>query len=137
MSQGKNANINGLNLEKRVEAALNSYNIAFIKQHKYKSIYGHDAKMDFYVPAFDTAIECKNQEGAGSVSEKIPYVLESFLQHPASAGLLILGGSYWPTKPGIMQWAEQKSRLSHKQIKIIYFEHFGDWIEQTSIRCAA
>lgn len=137
MSQGKNANVNGLNLEKRVEAVLASYNISFTKQHKYKSIYGHDAKMDFYIPSLDVAIECKNQEGSGSVSEKIPYVLESFQQHPASSGLLILGGSYWPTKPGIMQWAQQKSSLSSKLIRIIYFENFGDWIEQTKIRCAA
>lgn len=137
MSQGKNANVNGLNLEKRVEALLISYNIDFVKQHKYKSIYGHDAKMDFYIPSIDTAIECKNQEGAGSVAEKIPYVLESFHQHPATSALLILGGLYWPTKPGIMQWAEQKSRLSHKHIKIIYFDSLGEWIEQTSSRCAS
>jgi len=137
MSQGKNANVNGLNLEKRVEAVLAEYSLEYIKQHKYKSIYGHDAKMDFYIPQLDLAIECKNQEGSGSVSEKIPYVLESFQQHPASSGLLILGGSYWPTKPGIMQWAQQKSRSSNKQIRIIYFDKLGEYLEQTNIRSAA
>jgi hypothetical protein len=137
MSQGGNANINGARLEKRVEYLLDIARIIYNKQHKYTSIYGHNAQMDFYIPALDLAIECKNQEGAGSVAEKIPYVMEAFLQHPAKNGLLIFGGSYWATKPGIKAWAESRAKQSGKNIQIIYEQDLESWLEQTSSRKAA
>lgn len=131
MSQGANANYNGARLEARVEALLDEYDVDRIKQHKYTSIYQHNAKMDFYIPLVDLAIECKNQEGAGSVAEKIPYVMEAFEQHPATKGLLILGGSYWATKPGIKLWAEQKAKQSNKHITVLYENELEQYIEQT------
>lgn len=137
MSQGGNANINGARLEKRVEHVLTELNIAFAKQHKYTSIYGHKAQMDFYLEHLDLAIECKNQEGAGSVAEKIPYVMEAFMQHPAKNGLLIFGGSYWSTKPGIKAWADSRAKQSGKNIQIIYEQDLEIWLEQTSSRKAA
>lgn len=132
MSQGGNANINGARLEKRVELLFNMHNVAYLKQHSYKSIYAHNAKMDFYLTAFDIAVECKNQEGAGSVAEKIPYVMESFEQHPAKKALLILGGAYWPIKPGIKTWAEARAKKSDKYIQVIYEDELGAWLEQTN-----
>lgn len=137
MSQGGNANVNGANLERRVELVLDEYDVDYVKQHKYTSIYGHNAKMDFYIQARDLAIECKNQEGSGSVAEKIPYVLEAFEQHPAKNGLLILGGRYWATKPGIKAWAKQRAKRSNKNIVVLYEDELEDYFEQTSIRCAA
>lgn len=135
MSQGGNANINGARLEKRVELLLDSYEVVYTKQHKYTSIYDHNAKMDFYLSALDTAIECKNQEGSGSVAEKIPYVMESFEQHPAKQALLVLGGAYWATKPGIKTWAEARAKKSEKVIQVIYDYELGAWLEQASKRC--
>lgn len=132
MSQGGNANINGARLEKRVEILFDCYTVEYDKQHKYKSIYDHNAKMDFYIPVIDTAIECKNQEGSGSVAEKIPYVMESFEQHPAKNGLLVLGGAYWATKPGIKAWADTRAKKSDKNIQIIYEHELEAWLEQTN-----
>jgi hypothetical protein len=137
MSQGGNANINGAKLETRVEQLLDIFEIDFEKQHKYTSIYGHNAKMDFYIADSDLAIECKNQEGAGSVAEKLPYVMEAFEQHPAKNGLLVLGGAYWPSKPGIKAWVETKAKKSGKNIQVIYEKQLESWLEQTSFRCAA
>jgi hypothetical protein len=135
MSQGGNANINGARLEKRVEALLDEFNFDFVKQHKYTSIYGHKAQMDFYIEALDLAIECKNQEGAGSVAEKIPYVMEAFSQHPAKNGILIFGGQYWYTKPGIKAWAEQKAKQMNKNIIVLYETEVENYFEQTNSRC--
>ena len=135
MSQGGNANINGASLEKRVEALLNSFALTFVKQHRYKSIYGHNAQMDFYIESLDLAIECKNQEGAGSVAEKIPYVIEAFCQHPAKNGLLVFGGQYWPTKPGIKAWAEKKAKQLDKHIIVLYENELEEYLEQTNSRC--
>jgi hypothetical protein len=137
MSQGNNANINGARLEKRVEQLLDRFSIVYAKQHRYDSIYGHNAKMDFYIEHQDLAIECKNQEGSGSVAEKIPYVMEAFMQHPAKNGLLIFGGAYWLTKPGIKAWAETRAKQSGKNIQIIYEQDLETWLEQTNSRCAA
>lgn len=137
MSQGGNANANGLRLEKRVEIILDSLGFKYIKQHKYTSIYGHRGQMDFYLVDYDIAIEVKNQEGAGSVCEKIPYVMESFEQHPAKKALLVLGGAFWPTRPGISEWANQRAKKSEKSIQVCYFEELGEFLEQTKSRCAA
>lgn len=134
MSQGSNANLNGARLEKRVEYILETYKIDYAKQHGYESIYSHKAKMDFYIEQFDLAVECKNQESSGSVAEKIPYVLEAFMQHPAKSGLLILGGKYWLTKPGIKAWADTRAKQSVKNIQIIYEHELEKWLEQTSCR---
>jgi hypothetical protein len=134
MSQGKNANINGSSLEKQVEAFFIENNIDYVKQHRYESIFGHNAKMDFYIESLDLAVECKNQEGNGSVVEKLPYVMESFEQHPCKNGLLILGGKFWPNKPGVVSWAIRRGLRSNKDIKVIFFSELGEWFEQTSSR---
>lgn len=131
MSQGANANANGMRLEKRIECFFINNNISYNKQHKYESIYGHTGKMDFYLDHLDLAIEAKNQEGAGSVCEKLPYVLENFEQHPAKKGLLILGGAFWPTKPGILSWVRKKADKSDKNIQVIFFDEIESWFEQT------
>lgn len=135
MSQGGNANANGLRLEKRVELILDSLDIQYIKQHRYNSIYGHRGQMDFYLTDYDLAIEVKNQEGAGSVCEKIPYVMESFEQHPAKKALLVLGGAFWPTRPGITDWAIERAKKSKKDIQVCYFEDLGEFLEQTKSGC--
>ena len=138
MSQGGNANKNGRKLEKRVEAEILKTPLEYITQHRYDSIYGHRAKMDFYFPEIDVAVEAKNQEGGGSVAEKLPYVMHSFEAHPASRGLLVLGGAYWKTKPGILAWAENYAESSEMDIEIIFEEDFKEWLfEQTETRCAA
>jgi len=137
MSQGGNANANGTRLEKRVEHLLEELGLEYIKQHKYSSIYGHTGKMDFYLPEFDMAIEVKNQEGGGSVCEKIPYVMENFEQHPAKKGLLVLGGDFWPTRPGITDWAIQRAKKSSKDIQVCYFNSLGEWFEQAKSGCTA
>jgi hypothetical protein len=91
--------------------------------------------MDFYLSTLDTAVECKNQEVSGSVAEKIPYVMESFEQHPAKNSILILGGAYWATKPGIKVWAIARAKQSGKNIQVVYENELGDWLEQTDKRC--
>jgi hypothetical protein len=134
VSQGGNAKANGVRLEARVENILAEIGLEYIKQHKYTSIYGHTGKMDFYLPNLDMAIEVKNQEGAGSVCEKIPYVMENFEQHPAKRGLLVLGGAFWLTRPGITDWFIQKANKSSKHLQVCYFNNLGEWFEQTKNR---
>ena len=119
LSQGAKANVNGAKLESRIEALLNLLGIEYVTQHRYDSIYGHRAKMDFYLPQHDIAIEAKNQEVAGSVAEKIPYVMANFEAHPAQTGILVLGGAFWKTRPGIVHWAKQYSSSKHT---IVCFE---------------
>jgi hypothetical protein len=134
MSQGGNANISGEELEQRVEFIVKKHNIAYVKQHQYKSPYGHNAEMDFYLTAFDMAVECKNQNVSGSVDEKIPYTMETLEQHPAKKALLILGGVHWVTKrgTGIKAWADARAKKSDKCIQVIYEDELEAWLEQTN-----
>ena len=135
MQQGTKANVNGSRLENRIEQKLSNLSIKYIKQHKYDSIYNHQGKMDFYLPDIDTAVEAKNQEVSGSVAEKIPYVMFSFEKHPAVHSLLVLGGNYWKTSPGIINWAKNYANSSSKHINIIFEEELEEWLfEQTSKR---
>ena len=63
--------------------------------------------------------------------------MEAFEQHPAKNGLLILGGAYWPTKPGIKSWVLQKAKQSDKNITVVYENDLENYFEQTNSRCAA
>ena len=136
MNQGLKANISGNNLEERIASMLSSKNIEFIKQHKFTSIYGTNAKMDFYITSLDLAIEAKNQEVSGSVAEKLPYVLLNLAQHPASNGLLVLGGNYWKNKIGIHKFLVNFSNvLTNTKISFIFEEELERYlIEQTNSR---
>lgn len=133
LSQGAKANVNGAKLESRIEVLLDYLGIEYITQHRYDSIYGHRAKMDFYLTKHDIAIEAKNQEVAGSVAEKIPYVMANFEAHPAKTGILVLGGAFWKTRPGIVHWA--KNYNASKRTIVCFEEQLEEILnESCSIR---
>ena len=133
-----NRNINGKRAETIVQELFDAFGVEYVKQHKYTSIYDHTARMDFYIPLWDLAVEVKNQNGSGSVSEKLPYVMEAFEQHPAQNGLLLMWGTFWPTKPGMKAWVEKRADSSEKDITALYMDQFEDWLsEQTETRRAA
>lgn len=135
MKQGTKANLNGSKLETRIALILDTLDIDYIKQDKFVSIYNYNAKMDFYIPSLDLAIEAKNQEVSGSVSEKLPYVVLNLEKHSAKNGLIVLGGSYWKNKTGIFDWIINFSKSFNTNINCIFEEELESFlIEQTNSR---
>lgn len=66
---------------------------------KFTSIYGKELRLDFFVVhpkrwPEGLAIECKWQSSTGTVDEKYPYVVASFLALPCPAAIFIAGGGY-------------------------------------------
>ena len=136
-NQGKKANLEGKKFETVIKEFLDDEGIAYVKEQPFTSIYNHKARMDFYLTDFDLAIEAKHQNVAGTVDEKIPYVMHNLESHPASRGVLVLNGDHWDTKPGIYHWAKQFAEASSKQIDIIFYHELRGYLEQTKTGCAA
>ena len=137
MNQGAKANLAGKSFETVVKELLDDENIDYIREQNFNSIYNHKARMDFYLTDLDLAIEAKHQNVAGSVDEKIPYVMHNLEAHPATRGLLVLNGDHWDKKPGIYHWAKQFAERSSKQIDIIFYHELRGYLEQTKTGRAA
>ena len=119
--QGRNANTAGRVLESRVESLLKDCGYAhkddaagqafYIPQYRrFKSIYGTDLRVDFYVwhPTKypnGLVIECKSQESPGSVDEKYPYALLN-LKGTECAAILIVEGN--GPKAGAIDWCRRQ-----------------------------
>lgn len=139
MGNGTKANNNGSKLEQYIEDILIKYSIEYQKQVKYEGIYGKISKMDFYLPEYDIALEAKNQTGGGSVWEKIPHVMHSLTKFPAKNGRLVCGDtlainesrqSWWKDRGiGAINWAIDFSKNSNKNIGVLHFSDFEDYIK--------
>ena len=76
-----------------------------LKNVPYESIYGTKCRSEF-VLKYDNRtirIECKSQESAGSVDEKLPYLVENFTHKvPEEETIIIHHGSGF--REGAIQW---------------------------------
>ena len=125
ISPGAQANVNGADLESVVKTILTELNVDFIAQAPYQNIYGSKrARIDFLVD--DVAIECKFQKVAGSVSEKMPYVVYNLSEFPR--GLLVLDGAYFRKHEGIQKWLTKAASVN-KKFDWCWVEDLGSWLE--------
>ena len=126
ITPGATANKNGQQLEDEVAAILSSHNLEYISQAPYQNIYGSKrAKIDFLVN--DLAIECKFQRVAGSVSEKMPYVVAN-LQTAFDRGLLVIDGDYFRKHEGLQNWLE-KTAVLNDEFHWCFVDELSDWLE--------
>ena len=125
LSQGGQANANGKQLESSVESILDSYNFDYISQAPYENIYGSKrARIDFRID--DLAIECKFQRVAGSVSEKMPYVVANLGKFPR--GLLVIDGDYFRKNEGLQAWLSSERSDAFDWC---FVEELGQWLEES------
>jgi hypothetical protein len=113
-TQGERANSNGRSAEDVIAAILMQRR--YIPQRQYAiglGIFETPIFTDFYlndVPSFPQglAIESKWQEVAGSVDEKLPYLVQNILEcFPCPAIVIIHGGGF---RPGAEQWLRRQVR---------------------------
>ena len=146
MNQGSKANYSGRKLEREVELFLigcgveslkysdymDGMNNIVLKQPPYRSIYNNNSRLDFLLKLHgkdDIWIECKQQNVAGSVDEKLPYIMENAI-HSLINGkvIIILEGNGF--KPGAVEYMKSRSKeIKHKDIKVFNLFEFKEWFK--------
>lgn len=150
--QGNIANSSGTVLEQNVVSTFKAKGFEVVKysfweKNKYggelilknvpfESIYGHKAYTEFLLKSkkynLEIRIECKWQQSAGSVDEKLPYLylncVESMLENHII--IIIDGGGY---KEGALKWIKESARTKKyqnsnmKNIQIMNIVEFMTW----------
>jgi len=124
MKQGTKANKTGHRLEDRVEKIiLDNLNVVSRKYSKtkdrrnvllkhvpYTNIYGSTRCRSEFVLCYNDRrirIECKFQQSAGSVDEKLPYLFMNFTQSiPETEAIIVIEGNGF--KKGAKEWLRKK-----------------------------
>lgn len=104
----------------------------------FTTIYGHPGKTEFVIVCGDRRIrvEAKRMGSAGSVDEKVPYMLLNGIEkYPEAEIVFVLDGSGW--KRGALQWLRDRIsedwmgfRESGKDIRTMNVSEFMDWFNR-------
>lgn len=143
------ANLSGVRFESEVRRELKSHGFAFVTHREfeearpdvpllavtnmpYDSIYGHPAHMEFLLVirgfARDILVQAKQQNSAGSVDEKLPYIYANALKNlPERATLLVYSGDGW--KEGGLHWIRARAEETDG-FYAMNFEEFKDWLSK-------
>ena len=108
----------------------------------FETIYGHRGKTEFLLKSQkhqrSIRIECKWQQVAGSVDEKLPYLyLNAVEKMPEREIILLIDGPGW--KSGALEWIRKAIRdfkyadvFNHgKQIHLFNLSEFFAWANRT------
>ena len=147
--QGSKANKNGQKLEHMVEAELCKYGIESLyyteeldnvsddvkgflfKNVPYTTIYGSRGRGEFVLSLLnfpDIRIECRSQSVAGSVDEKLPYLLENCKAFEEEIVIVVLEGNGYKTRA--KEWfIENAHAVKFKNINVMSFKEFKNWVK--------
>lgn len=148
--QGAKANVNGRRLENLVEEVINECGIeslsyanwldglshipidakgVLFRNVPYTNVYGANSRGEFLLffrDHPDTRIECRSQVVAGSVDEKLPYLLENCKVFDEKNVIVVLEGNGFKTKA--KEWfIENAHAVKSKNINVMSFKEFKDW----------
>ena len=160
MEKGTKSNISGNQLEVAVKTVLLGKGFELVKyrvweknQEKYgkelllenvpfTTVYNHNGNTEFLLISekfnLKIRIECKWQQVAGSVDEKLPYLyLNTIEAMPEETIMILIDGSGWKT--GAIKWlkdaVKQKKYTSeenkHKEILVFSLADFFTWANKT------
>lgn len=156
MQQGTKGNVTGNQLEQAVRAVLTGkgfQNMAYKDWEKnpnafgkelllenvpFTTIYNHKGNTEFLLISekysLKMRIECKWQQVAGSVDEKLPYLYLNVMEAmPEASVLILIDGGGW--KPGAIQWlrdAVKQKKYSNqfninKEMLVFNLTEFFTW----------
>ena len=160
MEKGTKSNITGNQLEIAVKTVLTgkgfqlvNYRVWEKNKEKYgdelllgnapfKTVYGHKGNTEFLLLSkkynLKIRIECKWQQTAGSVDEKLPYLYLNMIEAmPENSVMVLIDGNGWKT--GAIQWLKnavnQKKYTTeennHKEILVYSLTEFFTWANKT------
>nr|ARR28440.1 hypothetical protein [Caulerpa okamurae] len=107
-----------------------------LKNVPFESIYGHKGYTEFLLKSkkynLEIRIECKWQQSAGSVDEKLPYLYLNCVESMLEKDIIIIidGGGY---KEGALKWIKESVRTrkyqnsNMKNIQIMNIVEFMTW----------
>ena len=139
MKQGTKANKSGLRLEDKVEnIILDNLEVVARKYSKteirknvllkhvpYTNIYGNTRCRSEFLLCYKSRkirIECKFQESAGSVDEKLPYLFMNFTKSiPEEEAIIVIEGNGF--KKGAKEWLRKK--CAGTKVSVMNLEEFA------------
>lgn len=108
----------------------------------FKTIYEHDGNTEFLLKSewkqLEIRIECKWQQVAGSVDEKLPYLyLNAIEKMPERHIIVVIDGKGW--KPGAVVWLKNAAKTGRyltgseprKRIDVMALAEFVAWANDT------
>lgn len=162
MEKGTKGNITGNQLEVALQTVLNGKGFVIVqysdwqknptkygdelllKNVPFKTIYKHKGKTEFLVLSqkynLNMRIECKWQQVAGSVDEKLPYLyLNTIEAMPEKEIMILIDGGGW--KKGAIEWLKSAvkdkkyttEKNDDKSIKIFSLTEFFTWANNTFV----
>jgi hypothetical protein len=163
MERGNKTNITGNQLETAVETVLSGKGFeifnyrswekqplkfskeVLLKNAPYTTSYGHNGNTEFLLLSekynMRIRIECKWQQVAGSVDEKLPYLyLNAIETMPEDVIIILIDGAGW--KQGALKWLKEavKNKLYttpqniHKEIMVFNLTEFFTWANNTFVK---
>lgn len=106
-----------------------------IRNVPYTTIYGHSGRTEFVIVCGSRRIrvEAKHMGSAGSVDEKLPYMLLNGIErYPENEVVFVLDGNGW--KRGALQWLKERIeddwmeyREKGKEMRMMTISEFMDW----------
>jgi hypothetical protein len=161
MEKGATSNVTGNQLEVAVKTVLAGKGFELVKYRVWESnkaafgeelilenvpfttVYGHKGNTEFLLISkqYDLRIriECKWQQVAGSVDEKLPYLYLNVVEAmPEESVMILIDGGGW--KAGAIQWlkdAVDKRKYtanSNKKIYVFNLTEFFTWANKTFAR---
>lgn len=159
MEKGSISNITGNQLEVAVKTVLTGKGMQLVNYRVWENkpytfgkelllenvpfttVYGHKGNTEFLLQSLKYSlkirIECKWQQVAGSVDEKLPYLyLNAIEAMPETDLLILIDGPGW--KPGAIKWlkdAVQQKKYqdenSSKHIMVFNLAEFFTWANKT------
>jgi hypothetical protein len=161
MEKGATSNVTGNQLESAVKNVLTGKGFVFVNYKAWEknkenfgeelilenapftTVYGHKGKTEFLLLSkkydLKIRIECKWQQVAGSVDEKLPYLYLNVIEAmPEESVMILIDGGGWKT--GAIQWlkdAVDKRKYAEgtsKKIYVVNLTEFFTWANKTFIR---
>tara|TARA_R110000796_G_scaffold4472_6_gene17375 strand:+ start:409 stop:897 length:489 start_codon:yes stop_codon:yes gene_type:complete len=151
MNQGTKANQTGHRLEDKVENLITTQlpvvarrysqtkdrNNVLLKHVPYTNIYGSTRCRSEFLLCYagrKIRIECKYQQSAGSVDEKLPYLFMNFTKSiPETEAIIVIEGDGF--KIGAKDWLRKKCSLTKVSVMSLneFAEHVADDLPKKSI----
>src|SRR3989338_3564373 len=107
----------------------------------YETIYGHKGNTEFLLKSKryrkEIRIECKLQQGPGSVDEKLPYLYLNMVEKiPENEIIVVIDGDGW--KAGSIPWLKNAVKnkmysnesLQNKMLRVFNLREFVTWVNQ-------
>lgn len=111
-----------------------------IRNYPYTTMFGTPGRREWFLdaPEWTGQLECKFQNGSGSVDEKMVYLVETLCRSQITSLALVHGGRFWTEKErgrAVIKWLKNEAEsVKHhygKTLLVLDMNGFFDWVGKT------